>query len=295
MRRIAYYAPDNVDDAIAILSAHGVGARVLAGGTDLIVQVREALRECDVIVDGKRIPELSSLRLDEQGRLSIGAAVPCYRIYETAAVARGYGALVDAVRIIGGIAIQSRASVGGNLCNAGPAADGIPALIVHRATCVIAGPNGNREIPVEDFCVGPGRTVLRHGELLLGLRLPPPRATSGSAYIRFTPRAEMDIAVAGAAAAVSFDGDTVVDAWVAIGAVAPTPLLIRDAGIALVGSPGDAPSFDRAAGLAQAASRPISDMRGTAEHRRHLVGILVRRALDVAATRAKTARGGAPR
>jgi carbon-monoxide dehydrogenase medium subunit len=287
MKEIDYAAPTTVAEAVALLAEKGDRARVLAGGTDLIVQLREHRRDLDLVVDGKYVPELNELRHDPRQGLTLGAAVPCYRIYEDAAVARAYPGLIDAVSLVGGIQIQSRASVGGNLCNASPAADTIPALIAHRAVCVVAGPEGRREVPVEAFCTGPGRTVLGRGELLLQLRLPPPPRHFGAAYLRFIPRNEMDIAVAGAGVAVTLDGGSCTAARVALAAVAPTPLLVPEAGDALVDGALNEGLIDRAATLARQAARPISDMRGDAEYRRHLVKVLVKRALHAAAGRAR--------
>jgi CO/xanthine dehydrogenase FAD-binding subunit len=271
MQAIQYAAPESVRDAVALLKQFGARARILAGGTDLIVQVREHMRDIDVMVDGKRIPELMQLTFDPQKGLTIGAAVPCHVIYHDAEVVRRYPGLIDAVSIIGGTAIQGRASVGGNLCNSGPAADSIPALIAHSATARIVGPDGEREVPVEEFCTGPGRNVLRNNELLVSLHLPVPGSRFGARYLRFIPRNEMDIAEVGVGASVRLNeaGDRFAGARIALGAVAPTPLYVAEAGDAL------------------AAARPITDMRGTADHRRHLVGVLTRRALRGAAERAK--------
>jgi CO/xanthine dehydrogenase FAD-binding subunit len=289
LKPIDYAAPRSVAEAVALLGEKGERARVLAGGTDLIVQVREGRRDLDLLVDGKFVPELNELSYDPKRGLRIGAAVPCYRIYEHAEVGKAYPGLVDAVSLVGGIQIQSRASLGGNLCNASPAADTIPSLIVYEAVCTVAGPQGTREVPVENFCTGPGRTVLGRGELLVSLHLPPPRPRSGAAYLRFIPRNEMDIAVVGVAAAVTLDegGGRCVAARVAAAAVAPTPLLVPDAGAALVDGPLNDGLFDKAAAAVRGAARPISDMRGDADYRRHLVGVLTVRALRSAVQRAK--------
>jgi carbon-monoxide dehydrogenase medium subunit len=259
---------------------------MLAGGTDLIVQVREYLRDWDVFIDAKRIPELMALSLGRDGSLTLGAAVACAVISTNPQIARTFAGLVDAASIIGGVAIQSRASLGGNLCNSGPAADSIPTLIAYAVTCNIAGPNGRRSVPVEDFCSAPGRNVLRPDELLVSLSFPVPALGSGVGYLRFIPRGEMDIAVVGAAAQVVLDGGTITAARVALGAVAPTPLYVPEAGAAIVGRPASEDAYALAAAAAQAAARPITDMRGTAEHRRHLVGILTTRALRRAVERA---------
>ena len=286
MKAFDYTAPKTVADAVAMLVHHDK-ARLLAGGTDILVQLREGRRECDWLVDVKHVPELNEIRYDAGRGLLFGAAVPCYRLVEHAELARAYPGLIDAAGLIGGVQIQSRASVGGNLCNASPAADATPALIACEAVCVIAGPQGQRELPVEQFCVAPGRNALQKGELLVSLKFPPPKPHAGSAYLRFIPRNEMDIAVVGAGVAVTLDGGRCSAARVALGAVAPTPLFVPEAGAALVGTALAEADIDQAAQKAQAAARPISDMRGSAEYRRHLVGVLVRRALRVAVERAK--------
>jgi carbon-monoxide dehydrogenase medium subunit len=289
LKAIDYAAPKTIAEATKLLAAGGERVRVLAGGTDIIVQVREHRRDIDLLVDIKSIPEVNELAYDPEQGLRLGAAVPCYRIYDHYAIARAYRGLIDAVSLVGGIQIQSRASVGGNLCNASPAADTIPPLIVHRAIAVIAGINGQREVPVEEFCTGPGRTVLRSGEFLLQLLLPPPCQGSGTHYLRFIPRNEMDIAVVGVGASVTLDPamNRCVAARVALAAVAPTPLLVPEAGNALVDGAWSDSLIERAAELAQRAARPISDMRGEADYRRHLVGVLTKRALLGAFGRAR--------
>ena len=289
MKAFDYAAPQTVAEAVALLAEKGDRARMLAGGTDIIVQVREARRDLDLLVDAKGIPEANELSFDPQHGLRLGAAVPCYRIYEHPEVRRVYPGLIDAVELVGGIQIQSRASVGGNLCNASPAADTIPPLIVYEAVCVIAGPGGSREVPVDQFCIAPGRNALQRGEFLVRLLLPPPKPHSGAHYQRFIPRNEMDIAVAGAGASVTLDPSRTrcVTARVALAAVAPTPLLVPDAGAAMVDGPLSDHLIDKAAALAQEAARPISDMRGDADYRRHLVGVLTKRALARAIARAK--------
>jgi CO/xanthine dehydrogenase FAD-binding subunit len=284
-----YAAPRSVDEAVALLSQQGDQARVLAGGTDIIVQVREGRRSVALLVDIKSIPDVNQLSYTPGQGLVIGAAVPCYQIYGHADIAAAYPGIIDAVSLVGGIQIQGRATIGGNLCNASPAADTIPALIVHHAVCVIAGPQGRREVPAEQFCTGPGRTVLQNNEFLVSLRFPAPQANSGAAYLRFIPRNEMDIAVVGTGASVvlSADQTSCISARVALGAVAPTPLLVDAAGAAMAGKPVSDETVQKAAEAAQAAARPIDDMRGTAQYRRHLVGVLTRRALRGAIQRAK--------
>jgi carbon-monoxide dehydrogenase medium subunit len=288
MREIQYAAPRSVGDAVALLQEFGPKARILAGGTDLIVQVGTDARDIDVFVDGKHIPELMALSFDPARGLTLGAAVPCCRIYEDPEVQKHYPGLVDAASIIGGTGIQGRASVGGNLCNSGPAADSTPALIVYSAVARIAGAHGEREIPVEEFCIAPGQNVLQPGELLVSLFLPVPPPHSGARYLRFIPRNEMDIAVVGAGASLTLTepGGTISAARIALAAVAPTPLFVPAAGDSLVGKTPSEEAFAEAGRIAHDAARPISDMRGTVEHRKHLAGVLTRRALRVALARA---------
>lgn len=288
MRAIQYAAPTSLGDAIVILQETGAKARILAGGTDLIVQVGEDARDVDVLVDGKHIPELMELSFDPARGLTLGAAVPCYRIYEHTEVRQHYPGLVDAASIIGGTGIQGRASVGGNLCNSGPAADSTPALIAHSAIARIVGPQGERAVPVEEFCTAPGRNVLAPDELLVSLFLPVSAPHTGTAYLRFIPRNEMDIAVVGAGVSLTLaePGGAVTAARIALGAVAPTPLLVTAAGESLLGKLPTDEAFAEAAALAREAARPISDMRGTIEHRKHLAGVLTRRALRRALDRA---------
>jgi CO/xanthine dehydrogenase FAD-binding subunit len=288
MQPFRYIRAQNAEHAATLLQQQNGRARILAGGTDLIVALREHRIEADLVIDIKGIPEVDELTFDAHDGLRLGAAVPCHRIYRHAEVVRHYPGLIDAASLIGGIQIQGRASLGGNLCNASPAADSIPALIVHSAICDIALPQTRRRVPVEEFCTAPGKTVLGRGEFLASLHLPPPPPGFGAAYLRFIPRNEMDIAVVGVGAAVQLDASRrrIVAARIALGAVAPTPLFVREAGDALIGAEVSEAALMHAAQIAQAAARPISDMRGTAEFRRHLVGVLTQRALMQAVARA---------
>jgi len=285
-----YVSPTQVNEVVALLADGRGPVKLLCGGTDLLVQLREGRAAARLVVDVKQIPELTRISYDPDQGLYLGAAASCACITHHPDVARYYPGLVDAVTLIGGVQIQNRASVGGNLCNASPAADAIPALIVHRAVCQIAGPNGTRQALVEEFCTAPGKNILQPGELLVSLSLPPPPDHFGAAYLRFIPRNEMDIAVVGAAAAVTLDesGEHFAAARVALGAVAPTPLFVPEAGASLVGQLVNETSIAGAARLAQEAARPISDLRGSAEQRRHLSGVLARRALEIAVSRAQS-------
>jgi xanthine dehydrogenase FAD-binding subunit len=288
MKDFSYAAPTSLSEAAGLLAKANGKAKLLAGGTDILVQLREGLREAELVVDVKKIPELMEMSYSAAKGLRLGASVPCYQIYENAEVARAYSALADAARIVGGWQIQSRASVGGNLCNSSPAADTIPALIAHGCTCVVAGPKGQREIKVEEFCSGPGKNVLQPGELLVTLVFPPGGTGAGSAYERFIPRNEMDIAVAGAGSWVQLSADrrTVERARIGLCAVAPTPKCAQEASQWLAGKPATEESFAQAGELAKKVATPITDMRGTAEYRIHLIGVLVKRTLAKAAERA---------
>ncbi len=289
MKNFDYAAPTSLAEASSLLARAPGTARVLAGGTDLIVQLRERLRDADLVVDIKRIPELTELRYEAASGLRLGAATPCHVVYEHAAVSTAYAALADAARIVGGWQIQSRASVGGNLCNSSPAGDTLAPLVALQAKAVVSGVQGTREVDVADFCTAPGRNVLEKGELLVALVFPAAAARSASAYQRFIPRNEMDIAVAGAASWVQLNpaGDTIVAARVALSAVAPTVRLAADASAWLAGKPAVAATYAVAGERAKAVASPISDMRGTAEFRTHLVGVLTQRTLAQAVERAR--------
>ena len=288
MQAFEYARVSSIDEAVTLLAQGKGDARILSGGTDLLVALREGRATASMVVDVKGIPELTEMFFDRGDGLVLGAAVPCHRMYNDEMVSSTYPGLIDVATLIGGVQIQGRASFGGNLCNASPTADSIPALIAHGATAVIAGPDGRREVAVEDFCVAPGRTVLGADEFLVKIRIPAPGSNSGAAYQRFIPRNEMDIAVVGVGAAVLLNesGTHFESARIALGAVAPTPLFVPEAGDALAGQPVNEASIQAAADIAVAAAKPISDMRGTAEFRSHLVGVLTRRTLAAAIERA---------
>jgi carbon-monoxide dehydrogenase medium subunit len=288
MHNFEYAAPRSVAEVMRLIGDRARSPRMLAGGTDLIVMMRAGQKTPGLLIDAKHVPELNALELDDAG-LTIGAAVSCRQVYEHARIAARYPALIDSTQLIGGIQIQGRASIGGNLCNAAPSADTVPTLIVLGAVARIRGPGGDREMAVERFCTGPGRTVLAEDEILLSLRIPAPVPRSGARFLRFIPRNEMDIAVVNVAAAVVLNaaGDRFESARIALGAVAPTPLLVEAAGQALAGKAVSEESINAAAAIARDAARPINDMRGTIEHRRHLCGVLTVRALRGAVERAR--------
>jgi len=286
MQDVRYSAPQTVAEAIQLMSTDS-GAAPLAGGTDLLIQFRAGIKPLSGFVDLKRIPELTNISIDGHG-LRLGAAAAAADITAIAELQRLWPGFVEAVRLIGSTQIQGRGSVGGNLCNGSPAADTTCALIVNRAQCVIAGPGGERRVAAEAFCTGPGRTVLAKGELLVAVEIPRPAARTADAYLRLIPRTEMDIAVAGAGVSITLDEAGICRAArVAIGAVAPTALLVPDAAAAIIGSRVEDEALGRLAAAASAAARPIDDKRGTAAYRRSVVGVLARRAAAIAATRAK--------
>jgi carbon-monoxide dehydrogenase medium subunit len=286
MQAIRYEAPDSVAAAVRLVDSDP-GAKVLAGGTDLLIQFRAGVQRPTAFVDVKRIPELVEIAVDD-GAVRIGAATAAAVICEHPEVRRLFPGLVEAVHLIGSTQIQGRSTVGGNLCNASPAADTTCALIVNRAQCVIAGPRGERTIAAEHFCTGPGKTVLERGELLVAFRIPRPSPGTGDAYLRLIPRSEMDIAVVGAAVSITLGPDGICTAArVVIGAVAPTALLVPEAANALIGSRVDEAALAQAAHAASAAARPIDDKRGTVAYRRTVAGVLTRRAAVIAAERAR--------
>jgi carbon-monoxide dehydrogenase medium subunit len=287
-----YAAPTSVADVVALLAASAGRARPLSGGTDLIAQLKEGRRQIERVVDLKRVPELQAIAVDPTRTARVGAAVTCHRLNRHAAFCAAFPAVVDSTGLIGGIQIQGRATLVGNLCNASPSADGVPTLIVHGVQVRIAGPGGERTVPVAEFCVGPGRTQLRDGELVTALEFPAPPPGFGAAYLRFIPRNEMDIAVASAGASVVVDAadGRCLAARIALGGVAPVPLDVPAAAARLVGRPLTEVAFAEAAEAAAAAARPIDDHRGTVAQRRHLSRILTVRALRIALDRARGTR-----
>jgi carbon-monoxide dehydrogenase medium subunit len=284
MQSVRYEAPTSLAQAAQALRGAS-DAKILAGGTDLLVQMKLGIRQPGLIVDIKHIPELMAYQLSDKG-LHLGAAVTGMVLNDDALVRACFPGFVEALGLIGSSQIQGRCSAGGNLCNASPAADSVPALIANRAVCNIVGPAGERCVAVEEFTTGPGKNCLASGEILVSIDLPAPTPRSSDAYLRFIPRTEMDIAVAGAAVALTLDAAGVCTAArVAIGAVAPTALLVPAAAEALIGSTLDDIALANAAAAASAAAVPITDKRGTAEYRKKVVGVLVRRAAVIARER----------
>ena len=289
MESFEFVTPKSIDEAVKILASNGDNARMIAGGTDILVQMRVGRQTPSVVVDVKSIPELNVVSYDASKGLTLGAAVPCYKIYQDKTVSAAYPGLIDTAWLIGGIQIQGRASIGGNVCNAAPSGDSIPAVIALEGVCNIAGPNGTRELPAEEFCTAPGRNALQSGEMLVSISFPAPVANSGVNYQRFIPRNEMDIAVVGVGTSVVLDasGQNFVSARIALASVAPTPVFAKEAGDSLAGKAVSEEAIQQASELAQAAAKPISDMRGTIRQRTHLVGVFTRRTLNTAIERAR--------
>jgi len=287
MQEMRYEAPKTLAAAVALLAGASGSARLLAGGTDLLIQMRGGRVEPELVIDIKGIPEMTSI-VAENGAYRFGAAVPCMALVEDKAFGKAWPGVVDGANLIGSIQVRGRATVGGNLCNASPAADTVPALIAAGATARIVGPNGRREVPVEDVATGPGTTSLAKGEIVASFLLPkrPPR--SGDAYLRFIPRTEMDIAVVGAGINLTLDEAGVCShARVSLGAVAARALLVSEAADALIGTKVDAEALKRMAAAVSAACRPIDDKRGTKEYRIKVAGVMARRAAQIALDRAR--------
>ena len=286
MPRVNYTAPTSVDEAIKALASAAGQAKVLSGGTDLLVQLKSGRVKPDLIVDTKRIPDLIGIR-EEGGFYVIGAATPGVMLSANEQLEHALPGVVEGVDLIGSTQIQGRASIAGNLCNASPAADSVPPVIAAKGTAVIVGPNGKREVPVENIVTGPGQTSLAKGEFVLEFKIPKPKPRQSGAYLRFIPRTEMDIAVVGCAVDVTLDaGGTCTDARVVLGAVAPTQLVVEDAAKALIGHKLDDATLANLDAAAQRACKPINDKRGTIEYRTKVAGVLARRAAAIAFERA---------
>jgi len=282
-----YRSPGSVREAVDLLASHAGNAHVLAGGTDLLVKLRAGFVSPQLVVDVKAIPQLRGISTDARG-FRIGAAVSCAEIGEHVALSAAWPGVVEALQLIGSTQIQGRATLGGNLCNASPAADSVPALIAADAVCEVAGPAGEREVAVEKLITGPGRNALARGEFVLAFRLPKPDARSGDAYLRFIPRTEMDIAVVGVGVALTLDAAGMCTrARIGLGAVAPTPLLVTSAANALIGTRVDESALAALAAAASAACNPIDDKRGTVAYRTKVAGVLARRAAQIAVERAR--------
>ncbi len=286
MDQMRYEAPDTLDAAVALLSGESGETRILAGGTDVLVQLHLDMTDPALVVDIKKIAEMRTIEKTDAG-YRIGAAVTGMELMNHPDFGADWPGVLDGVKLIGSVQVRGRATVGGNMCNASPAADSIPAMIAARAVATVIGPQGRRDIAVEDICIAPGKTSLAKDEILVSFALPARRGNSGDAYLRFTPRTEMDIAVVGVGLDLTLDGSgTCTAARVSLGAVAATPLLVSEAADALIGTKVDDAALDNLAAAASAAAKPIDDKRGTKEFRIKVVGVLARRAAVIALERA---------
>jgi carbon-monoxide dehydrogenase medium subunit len=287
MTDIRYLSPGTLDEAVSAFAAAGSAARILAGGTDLLVQMRSGAVRPGLIVDIKKIAEMTTIEETADGGYRIGAAVPGAMLAEHPRFGKLWPGVLEAVNLIGSTQVQGRASAGGNLCNSSPAADSVPAMIAAGAIVTVQGPNGRREMPVEQVPAGPGRTNLKPGEILVSFTLPARPSGSSDAYLRMIPRTEMDIAVVGCGVSVTLKDGVCTAARVGLGAVAPTVLLVEAAAKALVGSKLDDAALNAAAAACSAACRPIDDKRGTIAYRTKIAGVLLKRTAKIAAERAE--------
>jgi len=286
MTDIRYLAPRTLDEAISAFAAAGSAARIMAGGTDLLVQMRSGAVRPGLIVDIKKIAEMTAIEETADGGFRVGAAVSGAELAEHPRFGKVWPGVLEAVNLIGSKQVQGRASAGGNLCNASPAGDSVPAMVAAGAVVTVHGPDGRREMPVEKVPAGPGRANLRSGEILVSFTLPPRPPGSGDAYLRMIPRTEMDIAVVGCGVSLTLVGGVCTAARVGLGAVAPTVLLVEEAAKPLIGSKFDDAAVSAAATACSAACRPIDDKRGTSAYRTKIVGVLLKRTVAIAVRRA---------
>jgi carbon-monoxide dehydrogenase medium subunit len=288
LKRFEYYAPDSLSQAITLLREKGDGGRLLAGGTDLLVQMKEAGLHPSYVVSVRKLPELRGIQFSETDGLRIGAMTDMAEIEEHPLIRDRYQALSDGARVLGSVQTRNMATVGGNVCNAAPSADTAPPLLALDARVEITGPEGSRLLPLRELFRGPGETALGPTDILVSITMPAPPPHTGSVYERHTPRAAMDIAVVGVAALVTLDDrQRIKEGRIALGAVAPTPIRAPEAEQTLAGQPPTDEVIARAAALAVEAARPISDLRGSAAYRRHLVGVMTERCLRIAIERAR--------
>lgn len=282
-----YHKPDSFAEAAAIAAgAEGV-TRFLAGGTDVLVQMRSEIVTPDDLIDVKNISGVKDITRNADGSWTLGVAVAGAEMSEHPELGKEWPGLVEATDLIGSTQVQGRATLVGNLCNGSPAADSVPAQVAAGVTMTVTGPEGDRTMAVEDIPAGPGKTNLAKGEVISAVHIPARGDNAGDAYLRFIPRTEMDIAVVGCGISLRVDGDTITEARVALGAVAPTVLLVEDCAKAIVGTKLDDAALEALAAAAQAACNPIDDKRGTIEFRTDVAGVLAKRVAKIAYARAK--------
>jgi len=287
MDNLKFETAETLESAARLIAAEPGNAYVLAGGTDVLVQLHADMIEPDLIVDIKSIPEVRTVAKHDDG-WRVGAAVTGLELMDNAEFCAAWPGVMDGVRLIGSVQIRGRASIGGNVCNASPAADSVPPMIAAGAIATVFGPDGSREVPVQDIGIGPGKTSLQNGEIVVSFSLPNRPDRSGDAYMRFTPRTEMDIAVVGVAVNLTLDEAGVcLVARVAVGAVAERALLVDGAADALIGTNADEAALSNLASAVRAACRPIDDKRGTKEFRIKVAGVLAERVARTAYRRAQ--------
>jgi carbon-monoxide dehydrogenase medium subunit len=287
MSETQYLAPKSIDEAVKAHSAANGKARFLAGGTDLLVQIKSGIKKPNLVIDIKKIVELNSINEVSDNEFKVGAAVSGANLNRNKKFANLWPGVLEAFRLIGSEQIQGRASLGGNLCNGSPAGDSVPALVAAGCNVTIAGPNGSRNIPIETFHTGPGKTVLENGEMLVSINFPKRASNSGDAYLRMTPRTEMDIAVVGCGVNITMENGVCTNARVSLGAVAPTPLLINEASDIMVGTDINSDIIQRVSKICMEACNPINDKRGTIDYRTKVAGVLFKRTVLTAIDRIK--------
>ena len=280
-----YLAAKTIDEAVDAHAKANGSARFLAGGTDLLVQIKSGIRKPNLVIDIKKIVELNSIQEISENEFVIGASVSGANLNRNPKFAKLWPGVLEAFRLIGSEQIQGRASLGGNLCNGSPAGDSVPALIAAGCKAVIAGPGERKEIPIENFHLGPGKTILENGQMLVALKFPKRNNNSADAYLRMTPRTEMDIAVVGCGVNISIENGICTNARVSLGAVAPKPLLINEASDILVGSSLDEDTLEKVSKICRDSCNPIDDKRGTIDYRTKVAGVLFKRATLLAADR----------
>ena len=282
-----YLAAKTIDEAVQAHNQANGTARFLAGGTDLLVQIRSGIKKPNLVIDVKKIVELNSIDEISENEFVIGASVSGANLNRNKKFSSLWPGVLEAFRLIGSEQIQGRASLGGNLCNGSPAGDSVPALIAAGCLAVIAGPDGRKELPIEEFHAGPGRTILKNGEMLVSLKFPKREKNSADAYLRMTPRTEMDIAVVGCGVNITLDNDICTSARVSLGAVAPTPLLIKEASEIMTGTNLNDEVLEKVTKLCMDSCNPIDDKRGTIEYRTKVAGVLFKRTTLIAIDRIK--------
>ena len=282
-----YLAAKTIDEAVQAHNQANGSARFLAGGTDLLVQIKSGIKKPNLVIDVKKIVELNNIEEISENEFIVGASVSGANLNRNKKFASLWPGVIEAFRLIGSEQIQGRASLGGNLCNGSPAGDSVPALIAAGCTAIIAGPDGKKELPIEEFHTAPGKTVLKNGEILVSLKFPKRESNSSDAYLRMTPRTEMDIAVVGCGVNLTLDNDICTSVRVSLGAVAPTPLLIKEASDIMVGTNLNSEVLEKVAKICMESCNPINDKRGTIEYRTKVAGVLFKRATLIAIDRIK--------